>query len=868
MLHKNLFQLTLALAFLTFGLNGCVNDDDFDVPDIDCGNNKTDLVSNTTIAELKGMEQFKQITDDIIIEGVVVSDDTEGNFYKELVIADASGGISILLDQTGLSTIYPPGQTVVVKMQGLYLGIDGLQTYIGGVLSPDQGGGYDVEDIPSFAIKDHLFRRGCPVGDAPVTADLNNLNDGMVGKLIKLDNVQFASESLGLTYADAITQSNANRTLVDCATGREIIVRTSGFADFAGKAIPSGSGSVVGVLSKFLSTYQLYLRSESDVMLNQPRCGFANSVDGTKVTIADLRARYTAPYSSSTSVNLSDDEYIEGVVTMASPYTNSNLVFVQDDSGAGIAVYMAGNPNPMAMGNQVKINLEGRRLSTFRWLLQLGTINPAVDVELVNENGTMPAPRSTTVAELNTNDFQGTLIELQNVQFMQTGVIYDAVRNVTDCTDLTDIFIDNDAPYNDVNVQAGNGSMVGIASSYYENSQIVPRLFSEINLTGARCDIAASATAKTVADVRAMPEGDITTNIKVKGVVTSDYTQANLTERNLFMQDATAGIQLRFLEDHNLPLGQEIEVSLIGGDLDTFNGVLQVSNIPLGNIITSQAGTLPAPAVISIADLQTGNYESQLIQIDNVQFDDENDTYAGNASLTDCTDTFTTFIRDDATFNGNAVQNGNGNLIGVATKFGAANTIHLRDESDAAGLTNTRCVSIIIATDLFISEYAEGSSNNKYLELYNGTGAAVDLSKYEIWRISNGGSWPEFTTSLSGMLADGATYVICNPSADPTILAAADLQSGNSTFFNGDDAVGLAKDDGTGTFVLLDAIGTDGPDPGTGWDVGGTSNATANHTLVRKPGVVSPNTDWAASSANEWNVLAQNDWSDIGSHTF
>ena len=52
------------------------------------------------------------------------------------------------------------------------------------------------------------------------------------------------------------------------------------------------------------------------------------------------------------------------------------------------------------------------------------------------------------------------------------------------------------------------------------------------------------------------------------------------------------------------------------------------------------------------------------------------------------------------------------------------------------------------ATDLFISEYAEGSGYNKYIEIYNGTGSTVDLSNYEVWKISNGGTWPEYTLSL------------------------------------------------------------------------------------------------------------------------
>lgn len=177
-------------------------------------------------------------------------------------------------------------------------------------------------------------------------------------------------------------------------------------------------------------------------------------------------------------------------------------------------------------------------------------------------------------------------------------------------------------------------------------------------------------------------------------------------------------------------------------------------------------------------------------------------------------------------------------------------------------------------TDLIISEYAEGSSNNKYIEIYNGTGATVDLSNYELWRISNGGTWPESTVSLSGMLADGAVIVAANSSADTAILNLPNATTAynSATFFNGDDAVGLAKDNGQGVFELIDAVGREGADPGSGWDVAGVTDATGEHTLVRKASVCSPDTSWGVTSGtnaqnSQWIVYPQNTWTFAGSHT-
>ena len=173
-------------------------------------------------------------------------------------------------------------------------------------------------------------------------------------------------------------------------------------------------------------------------------------------------------------------------------------------------------------------------------------------------------------------------------------------------------------------------------------------------------------------------------------------------------------------------------------------------------------------------------------------------------------------------------------------------------------------------SDLFISEYSEGSSNNKYFEIYNGTGADVTLSDYEVWKIANGGSWPESSLSLSGILIAGDVYVIYNSSSAATIVNSGDLVWSQANY-NGDDAVGLAKSI-NGTITLIDAVGTYGPDPGSGWSVAGVNNATANHTLVRKCSVTGGNTNWNLSAGtnnqdSEWVVLSLNDWSDINQHT-
>jgi uncharacterized protein len=125
------------------------------------------------------------------------------------------------------------------------------------------------------------------------------------------------------------------------------------------------------------------------------------------------------------------------------------------------------------------------------------------------------------------------------------------------------------------------------------------------------------------------------------------------------------------------------------------------------------------------------------------------------------------------------------------------------------------------SSELFFSEYVEGTSNNKALEIYNGTGSAVDLSagNYSVQMCFNGSAACTLTINLNGVVAAGDVFVLAQSSANPAILAQAD-QTNGAGWFNGDDAVVLLKG-----ATVADSIGQRGFDPGTEWGTGLTSPA-------------------------------------------
>lgn len=165
-------------------------------------------------------------------------------------------------------------------------------------------------------------------------------------------------------------------------------------------------------------------------------------------------------------------------------------------------------------------------------------------------------------------------------------------------------------------------------------------------------------------------------------------------------------------------------------------------------------------------------------------------------------------------------------------------------------------------TDLYFSEYIEGSSNNKAIELFNGTASSINLTSgaYKIEIYFNGSSTVGSTINLTGSISSGGVFIVGHTSAGIGITSLSNMTSGNLNF-NGDDVVVLKKGS-----VTVDIIGQMGFDPGTEWGSGVQS--TADNTLVRKSSVSSgdtnPNDIFDPSS--EWDGYATDSFGNLGIH--
>ena len=123
--------------------------------------------------------------------------------------------------------------------------------------------------VPLFEKHISILRDNFKV--VPLDVNYKTLSDTLQGRLIRLSSVEFSATDTGQTYSDYKNKIGASRSLKFC-TGGTIYLRTSGYADFAGVATPSGNGSVIGIYSVYNSEKQLLIRDTSDILLKSKRC--------------------------------------------------------------------------------------------------------------------------------------------------------------------------------------------------------------------------------------------------------------------------------------------------------------------------------------------------------------------------------------------------------------------------------------------------------------------------------------------------------------------------------------------------------------------------------------------------------------------
>ena len=241
--------------------------------------------ANTTIAELLAMHEIgssdsyvhiSEDIDDIIITGIVTTSDEHGNCYKYINIEDETGAIQIKINSSTLYNKYRLGQRVFVKCNGLDLG-DYRKLPQLGLWANDQ-----MEPIPSGKAHLFIFNHG-PLQTVEPTITLTSIPNAdaipatYYNRLVKLEGATFVEGGI-TTFCDPYTATSHDLKMAD---GSTITMRTSNYADFYNEKLPTGTGNVFGILTRYNNYVQIVIRDLNDVQ------GFVNPASSQDIFTVD-----------------------------------------------------------------------------------------------------------------------------------------------------------------------------------------------------------------------------------------------------------------------------------------------------------------------------------------------------------------------------------------------------------------------------------------------------------------------------------------------------------------------------------------------------------------------------------------------------
>ena len=251
-------SISLVIMLSLLGLNSCIHDnfEEPEIPDMPAGNVLTisDLRQIYMDSVISGVhsEGYK-FTENFSVYCTCTMDDKSGNIYKSAYVQDNTDAINLHLMSSG----------------GLYEG-DSIRLDLEGLILNDYE---NMLQLDSVDVDHNILKIATQQYLEPEVVTIPQIQTGNYqAKLVIIEGVQFVDASLGQTFADEENLETLNHDLEDC-NGNTIIVRTSGYSDFASRLIPEGKGSIVAIVGQFRDDWQLAIRSMHEVDMDGYRCG-------------------------------------------------------------------------------------------------------------------------------------------------------------------------------------------------------------------------------------------------------------------------------------------------------------------------------------------------------------------------------------------------------------------------------------------------------------------------------------------------------------------------------------------------------------------------------------------------------------------
>lgn len=442
---KKIANILAVLCGLFVGFSGCTPE--FDEPPA-----KTytyDKAATHTIAQFKAKynTNFAQITENVILKGVVNATDESGNIYKKLYLQDETGGIEISLDATSLYTHFKVGQEIFIECQGLYVGKYGGVLQIGYPYL--KNGEEAIGRMPQAIAFSHIFRNGNPDKTvAPIVVNsIGELTESMLDKLITINGIFFTNGGVE-KFASKESTYPTSQEFTD-SKGVKGIVYTSGYARFSQDLLPKGLGSVTAILSAYNGKWQLIIRDRKDIGTFDPSVTEPPKppvYDGNAThTIAQLKEKY-----NSDLVEITENVVIRGIVTSSDETGNIyKKIYIQDETGAisigidGKDLYRTYKP-----GQEVFVECKGLHVGKYGGVLQIGAIyngkigrmtEAAATSHIFTKDATLKpvAPTVNDIPSLTAN-MVDKLVTFKNLTFTNGGVNTYAKDKVNTSEELKD----------------------------------------------------------------------------------------------------------------------------------------------------------------------------------------------------------------------------------------------------------------------------------------------------------------------------------------------------------------------------------------------------------------------------------------------
>lgn len=628
------------------------------------------------------------------------------------------------------------------------------------------------------------------------------------------------------------------------------------------------------------------------------------------ITVTSSIQALKAMHISGQIDSVTTDMVIGGVVIANDSSGNFYKQIIIQDSSGGIAVSID-DYNLYAsfpIGRKVYVKMKGLYLSEDAGLLYIGgapdnggTVSGIAsrlkDQYLVKGEINVPvSPAVVNISELKSNPdkYMYMLVQFQSfeVKISDTSKTY-ANANTTSKTDAniivkgcnsSDTIIIRTSGYSsfaNINVPNGNGTLTAVYAYYKSpyNGRITPQVVirdtSDVQFKDARCEgttSAANPIRKSIGDIRAMYKGKniMLDAYTIGGVVISDAGNKNVNSYSTILQDGNRGIAVFFGSPVSYNIGDSIVLNITGDSLINYNGSLEIKaqrGTPLPAVVATGKTVTPAEMSISQLNNSINDVEYTLVKIRKAAASGAA-TFSGNQKLTDKSGSITLYTSSGSMFANMSLPSGTKDWTGYANTYISTKEFQIRNTADVSdtitGTDSTATPLPNVDADLMISEYVEGSSDNKYIEIYNAGSVAANLSLYSIKLYVNGATTAANQATLdtlynTAFLPAGGIILLRNFDAVLPLSSGITAYGSSICNFNGDDAITLQKN---GT--AIDVFGIVGVDPGSSWTIDGAASATVDHSVKRKISVTKGNANWDSSSSNEWIVGGKDDASDLG----